>query len=63
MANKPREYDWLDDPFDERKEAEDLEEIRSSKQRGCLIGIVVAALAFIIVSIASCGALATIVSL
>lgn len=42
------EYDWLNDPFDEKKCAEEMERARGSKAAGCgLVAIVVAALALI----------------
>ncbi len=40
MANKKskdEEYDWLEDPFDEEKQAADLEEARRAQRRSCLV--------------------------
>ena len=49
MSRKKEEYDWLNDPFDERKSAEELERARGSKGAGCALAVVVAACALLIV--------------
>lgn len=60
QQRKNDEYDWFDDPFDDKKTAEELERARGPKMVGCLLGVVVlAALAlvgFAVVGIATIGA-------
>lgn len=52
MARKDEEYDWLNDPFDDKKTAKELEEAKQSASKktalgcGCLV-IVVAVAALI----------------
>ncbi len=49
MARNNEEYDWLNDPFDDKKAAEELERARASKAPGCaLAAAVVASLVFIV---------------
>ncbi|WP_165246863.1 hypothetical protein [Adlercreutzia sp. ZJ141] len=40
MTRKREEYDWLNDPFDEKKCAEELQRARGSKATGCLVAFV-----------------------
>ncbi|WP_165044199.1 hypothetical protein [Adlercreutzia sp. ZJ138] len=40
MTRKREEYDWLNDPFDEKKCAEELQRARRSKATGCLVAFV-----------------------
>ena len=44
MARNKEEYDWLEDPFDEKKQAEERELMQTSggtkRAFGCLIAIV-----------------------
>lgn len=40
MAKQREEYDWLNDPFDEKKCAEELARARGSKATGCLVAFV-----------------------
>lgn len=39
MSRRNEEYDWLNDPFDEKKVAEEMEHARSKK--GALVALVV----------------------
>ena len=58
MSRKREEYDWLNDPFDEKKCAEELERARGGKAAGCGLAVVVAAaLALIVGAVAVLGAL------
>ncbi len=52
------DYDWLEDPFNEEKSKQELEEARKSNNRGLLLVLVVAIVViFVIVSIlGSCSA-------
>lgn len=44
-----KDYDWLNDPFDEEKCAEEMERARGSKAAGCgLVVVVLAALALVV---------------
>lgn len=49
MARKQEEYDWLNDPFDEKKNAEELERARGSKGAGCALVVVAAACIILII--------------
>lgn len=49
MARKHEEYDWLNDPFDEKKSSEELERARGSKGAGCALAVVVAACIILVV--------------
>lgn len=49
MARGKEEYDWLNDPFDEKRSAEELERARGSKGAGCALAAVVAACVLLIV--------------
>lgn len=42
MARKKEEYDWLNDPFDDKKAAEELERAKPSMAVGCLFAVAVA---------------------
>ncbi len=44
------EYNWLDDPFDEEKQAQEMQRAQSSRNIGCLVG----ALAVIIIVVVIC---------
>ncbi len=46
---RKQEYDWLNDPFDEAKQAADLERARRSRGLGCVLAavVLVAAVAFL----------------
>ncbi|MDO4291183.1 MAG: hypothetical protein Q4C41_08160 [Eggerthellaceae bacterium] len=58
MRPKREEYDWINDPFDEKKCAEELERARGGKAAGCgLAVVVVAALALIVGAVVAIGAL------
>lgn len=52
-----KEYDWLDDPFDEEKAAADLDAMRSAKRRGCIAAVILVIVALIILGAAGCMAL------
>ncbi|WP_165055901.1 MULTISPECIES: hypothetical protein [unclassified Adlercreutzia] len=57
-----REYDWLNDPFDEKKCAEELDRARSRGMRGagCALAAVVAvAVVLVAVFVVIVGALGT----
>lgn len=59
MSKKREEYDWLNDPFDEKKAAEELQQAQMS---GCSrLGVLLAALAAVaivaLVAVVACGAL------
>lgn len=41
-------YDWIDDPFDDAKNAEDLESARRSRNLGCVICGVIAVVAILV---------------
>ena len=50
--SKREEYDWLNDPFDEKKVAQEQEQ---AKMSGCSrIGVLVAVLAVVVILIALC---------
>lgn len=58
--SKKQEYDWLEDPFDEKKAAEELQQAQMS---GCSrLGVLLAALAIVVIvalaAFVACGALA-----
>lgn len=58
MRPMREEYDWLNDPFDEKKCAEELERARGGKAAGCGLAVVVAAaLALIVGAVVVLGAL------
>ena len=60
MSRKREEYDWIDDPFDEKKCAEELERARGGKAAGCgLVVVVVAALALVVGAVAVLGVMAS----
>lgn len=44
---KHSEYDWIDDPFDDEKNARELELAQRSRSAGCLIGAVVGVVAVV----------------
>lgn len=49
MARR-EEYDWLEDPFDEKKCAEEMERARSGKGAGCgFLAVLVAVVVFVVV--------------
>lgn len=48
------DYDWLNDPFDEKKCAEEIEQARGGKVAGCgLVAALVAAVAFVAFAVVS----------
>lgn len=51
MRRPKEEYDWLNDPFDDKKAAEELERARGPKMAGCLF-VVVAMAAIVFIGIA-----------
>lgn len=54
-----REYDWLDDPFDDSKNAEALEEARRSRNMGCIVSaVIIVFVCFVIVGLVMFGAAA-----
>lgn len=50
MSKTDREYDWLNDPFDDSKQEGDLKRAQASQRTGCVIG----ALVIVVVVIAVC---------
>lgn len=60
MVRQREEYDWLEDPFDERKCAEELKRARSRGMRGAgcaLVAVVVAAVGLVVTFAVIVGAL------
>ena len=58
MTDKREEYDWLNDPFDEKKCAEEYERARSGKHTGCAFAAVaVIVVVMAVVAVALLGAL------
>ncbi len=48
--DKHKEYDWLDDPFNEEKQAEDLLRAQRSRNLGCLaVGLIVLGLFLVLI--------------
>lgn len=58
---KNSDYDWLEDPFNEEKSKQELEEAKKSRNRGLLIVLVVAVV-LIVCLFASCNAAAIFIS-
>ena len=40
MARREEEYDWFNDPFDDKKNAEELKRAKGSKSVGCIAAAV-----------------------
>ncbi len=45
---KEQEYDWLEDPFNEEKAAQELERAQSAQRRGCIVAVIVVLAALIV---------------
>ena len=58
MGRKREEYDWLNDPFDEKKAAEELEQAQMSgcSRLGVLLAVLAVALLLVLVGVVACGA-------
>ena len=58
MKKQREEYDWLNDPFDEKKAAEELEQAQMSgcSRRGVLLAVLAVALLDALVGVVACGA-------
>ncbi len=58
MGRKREEYDWLNDPFDEKKAAEELEQAQMSgcSRLGVLLAVLAVALLLVLVAVVACGA-------
>ena len=56
--NTNEEYDWLNDPFDEKKAAEELEQAQMSgcSRLGVLLAVLAVALLLVLVGVVACGA-------
>lgn len=52
-----REYDWIDDPFDEEKEAKDLLKAKKAHNLGCLVVALVILVLFGLMIFAGCSLL------
>lgn len=50
-----KQYDWLEDPFDEEKSKRELEEAKKSQSRGILIVLAIV-IVVIVVIVGSCNA-------
>lgn len=49
MARKKEEFDWIDDPFDSKKQQQVEEEIRNARRNtGCVAGVTLFIMAFIL---------------
>lgn len=48
------DYDWIDDPFNEEKQAEELKRANDSKRVGCLIVAIVVVALFILLAVFAC---------
>ncbi len=67
MRKSKQSYDWLDDPFDEQKQAEEKEEIDHARKTGCLsafliivILLLIGAFLFIALMFTSCSTLGSV---
>ncbi len=49
MSRQREEYDWFEDPFDDKKNAEELEQARGSKALGCVLAVVLVVCVLLIV--------------
>lgn len=58
MKKQREEYDWLNDPFDEKKAAEELEQAQMSgcSRLGVLLAVLAVALLLVLVGVVACGA-------
>lgn len=50
MSSKREDYDWLNDPFDEKKCAEEYERARSGRHTGCAFAAVAVIVVVIVVT-------------
>ncbi len=51
------EYDWLEDPFDDAKNEQELLKAQKSKGTSCLVAALLLVLAVVGIAIASCTAM------
>lgn len=58
MKKQREEYDWLNDPFDEKKAAEELEQAQMSdcSRLGVVLAVLAVALLLALVGVVACGA-------
>ncbi len=58
MKKQREEYDWLNDPFDEKKAAEEMEQAQMSgcSRLGVLLAVLAVALLLVLVGVVACGA-------
>ena len=58
MGRKREEYDWLNDPFDEKKAAEELQQAQMSgcSRLGVLLALLVVVALVVLVAVVACGA-------
>ena len=52
-------YGWLDDAFDDEKQAEELQRAQASRNIGCLVGALVIVAIVVILAVVGCGVLAS----
>ncbi|WP_251212845.1 hypothetical protein [Adlercreutzia murintestinalis] len=48
------DYNWLDDPFDEEKQARDLERAQASRNVGCIAGVLAIILIVVALGVFGC---------
>lgn len=57
MAGRDKtEYDWLEDPFDDKKNEEDFKRARRRSNIGCLVAVVAVLLIGFVAMLMSCSA-------
>ena len=56
QAPSRKEYDWLNDPFDESKQEEDYQRAIMSRRVGCLVAVIVMIIVAIVVCVIGCTA-------
>ena len=59
MRKQREEYDWLNDPFEEKKAAEELQQAQMSgcSRLGVLLAVLAVAALLVLVGVVACGAL------
>lgn len=60
MGKADEEYDWLNDPFDDAKNAQDLQELDKARRRSRVMAVaaLVVVLLLALFVVVSCGAIA-----
>ncbi len=58
FMKKHEEYDWLNDPFDEKKAAEELQQAQMSgcSRLGVLVALLLVVVLVVVVAVVACGA-------